>query len=275
MQRLSVRMFVYCPSLPWGKCFLKCNHYRQSIQGLASKQFVKMDKLELAKKLAAQKAVDCHIKDNFVVGIGSGTTAVYAVEHLAARIKNEGLNISCIPTSIQSQMLIRQYGLNLSSLEEHPEIDVVIDGADEADFQLTLIKGGGGCLTQEKIVASCSKKFIVIADYRKDSKNLGDKWTKGIPIEVIPMAYIPIQLKLEKIGGPAVLRMAKAKAGPVITDNGNFILDWHFEKIHDWDKIHKYIKLIPGVVETGLFVNMANKAYFGQDDGTVVEREAQ
>lgn len=231
-----------------------------------------MDPVEMSKKAAAIKAVDNHVRGGDAVGIGSGSTIVYAVEHLASLVSRNAFKVVCVPTSFQAKQLIRENILPLSDLEEYPELDVAIDGADEVDSDLTLIKGGGGCLTQEKIVASCAKTFIVVADHRKDSTKLGENWTKGIPIEVIPMAYVPIQHRLEKLGGNAELRMAKAKAGPVVTDNGNFILDWKFNKVMNWEDVNKEIKLIPGVVETGLFVKMATKAYFGQPDGTVLER---
>lgn len=104
-------------------------------------------------------------------------------------------------------------------------IDVTIDGADEVDAQLNCIKGGGACQLQEKIVAFASKTFVVIADYRKESTQLGEQWVQGVPIEVIPMAYVPLMHKLRELGGAPVLRMAKHKAGPVVTDNGNFVLD--------------------------------------------------
>lgn len=234
-----------------------------------------MDKVESAKRAAAHTAVDDHVKDAYRVGVGSGSTVVYAVERLAQRVHEEGLKVVCVPTSFQARQLIVNNNLELSDLEITPELDVAIDGADEADEKLTLIKGGGGCQLQEKIVAAAAKIFVVIADYRKDSTALGEQWKKGIPIEVIPMAYCPVKLKIEKeLGGQAVLRQAKAKAGPVVTDNGNFILDWVFDKIHDWEKVNQQIMMIPGVVETGLFVGMASVAYFGMQDGSVRERHA-
>lgn len=150
-----------------------------------------------------------------------------------------------------------------------PELDVVIDGADECDSNLTLIKGGGGCQLQEKIVASCSRKMVVIADYRKKSVNLGDQWKKGIPIEVIPMAYIPVRNKLQGLGLEPVLRMAKSKAGPVVTDNGNFVFDALFSAPREWEELETRLLRIPGVVETGLFVGFAEVAYFGMEDGSV------
>ncbi|NXR40969.1 RPIA isomerase, partial [Zosterops hypoxanthus] len=133
-----------------------------------------------------------------------------------------------------------------------------------------------GCLTQEKIVAGFAKCFIVIADYRKKSDRLGEQWKKGVPIEVIPMAYVPVTKALtKKFGGVVELRMAVNKAGPVVTDNGNFILDWKFDKVHDWHEVNTAIKMIPGVVETGLFIDMAEVVYFGMEDGSVSVREKQ
>ncbi|KAM3821892.1 ribose-5-phosphate isomerase isoform 2-T2 [Vipera latastei] len=229
---------------------------------------------EEAKKLAAWEAVNNHVQTNHVLGIGSGSTIVHAVHKLAERVKKENLNIVCIPTSFQARQLILQNGLTLSDLDRHPELNVAIDGADEVDSDLSLIKGGGGCLTQEKIVAGCAKSFIVIADYRKRSKNLGEQWKKGIPIEVIPMAYVPIiKLLTNKFGGVTELRMAVNKAGPVVTDNGNFLLDWKFDKVHNWNEMNIAIKMIPGVVETGLFINMAERVYFGMEDGSVIVHE--
>ncbi|NWX87084.1 RPIA isomerase, partial [Nothoprocta ornata] len=186
------------------------------------------------------------------------------------------LSSVCSVLGVQARQLILQNGLTLSDLDRHPELDVAIDGADEVDCDLNLIKGGGGCLTQEKIVAGYAKCFIVIADYRKKSKSLGEHWKKGIPIEVIPMAYVPVSRTLTKnFGGAAELRMAVSKAGPVVTDNGNFILDWKFDTVHKWSEVNTAIKMIPGVVETGLFIDMAQQVYFGMQDGSVSVRERQ
>ncbi|XP_008643338.2 PREDICTED: LOW QUALITY PROTEIN: ribose-5-phosphate isomerase [Corvus brachyrhynchos] len=216
------------------------------------------------------------LQNNQVLGIGSGSTIVHAVQRLAERVKEENLAIVCIPTSFQARQLILQNGLTLSDLDRNPELDVAIDGADEVDSDLNLIKGGGGCLTQEKIVAGFAKCFIVIADYRKKSDNLGEQWKKGVPIEVIPMAYVPVTRALtKKFGGVVELRMAVNKAGPVVTDNGNFILDWKFDKVHEWREVNSAIKMIPGVVETGLFVDMAEVVYFGMEEGSVSVREKQ
>nr|CAG4648788.1 EOG090X0ACL [Polyphemus pediculus] len=231
------------------------------------------DLVEHAKKLAAFKAVDNHVV-NGVIGIGSGSTVVYAVERLAQRVKDEDIQVICVPSSFQAKQLIIQHNLPLGDLNMYPELKVTIDGADECDHQLTLIKGGGGCLTQEKILASCAEKFIVIADFRKASQNLGDQWNKGIPIEVIPSAYQAVQNRIEKnLGGKTSLRMSgSSKAGPVVTDNGNFLLDWKFDRVSNWKEIDITLNMIPGVVENGLFVGMACLAYFGMSDGSVKEQ---
>ncbi|WAR22227.1 RPIA-like protein [Mya arenaria] len=215
-----------------------------------------MSGIDAGKKAAAIAAVNNHIKDQQIVGIGSGTTVVSAVQRIVERVKAENLKLICIPTSFQ--------------------LDVAIDGADEVDSNLVCIKGGGGCLTQEKIVASCAKEFIVIADERKDVAALGTTWKKGVPLEVVDLAYRPVQIHIERLlGGSAKLRLATQKMGPVVTDNGNFIIDWVFDRPGDWNQINTTLKMIPGVVETGLFVNMAKKAYFGKADGSVQVREPQ
>nr|XP_012153301.1 PREDICTED: ribose-5-phosphate isomerase isoform X2 [Megachile rotundata] len=214
--------------------------------GAVPKKLFKMGPLECAKKIAAYRAVDEYVKNNSVIGIGSGSTIIYAVDRLVERVKEERLNI----------------------------LDCAIDGADEVDSEMNLIKGGGGCLLQEKIVASCADQFVVIADYTKNSGKLGEQYKKGIPIEVVPMAYVAIQRKIEdNYGGDVKVRMALAKAGPVVTDNGNFILDWHFpQDLSNWNRINTEISMMPGVVETGLFIKMANKAFFGMPDGSVKEQ---
>jgi len=143
------------------------------------------------------------------------------------------------------------------------------------DKHLNCIKGGGGCQTQEKIVASCSKQFVVVADYRKDSSILGEQWKKGVPIEVFPFVYVPLMKKFEKLGGKPKLRMAVNKAGPVITDNGNFVIDVDFGLIQNAAELNFKLRSIPGVVETGLFVGMVTKAYFGNKDGSIKSRVPQ
>ncbi|TKJ23936.1 MAG: ribose 5-phosphate isomerase A [Promethearchaeota archaeon Loki_b32] len=226
--------------------------------------------IELGKKNAAIKAVEENIKKNMIVGIGSGSTVVYAVERLGEINKEKAMNIKCIPSSFQAYQLIIQNGLELVSLEQYSEIDIDIDGADEIDKDLNLIKGGGGCLVQEKIIASNSKELIIIVDFRKNSKILGTNWKRGIPIEVIPMAYFPLMNKLIKIDGNPVLRMARSKSGPLITDNGNFIIDVDFGEIKKPQELNLKLLNIPGIVDTGLFIDMTSKVYVGLEDGNVL-----
>jgi len=232
--------------------------------------------IEQAKRTAGFSAVDEYITSGMVVGVGSGSTVVYVVERLIQKVK-EGklLNIICIPTSFQSTQLIIDGGLTLEDLTVYPEIDVAIDGTDEVDSHLNLIKGGGGAQTKEKIIAYNAKKFIIVADYRKETKQLCDHSRSGVPIEVIPIAYVALKKKLEHspdlFGNKVVatLRMAVKKAGPVVTDNGNFILDVDFGIITNPKDLSIKLSQLPGVVDHGIFVDMAEKAFFGQADGTV------
>jgi ribose 5-phosphate isomerase A len=228
--------------------------------------------VEKAKELAARAAVDEFVRDGMVVGVGSGSTIAYAVVRLAQRAKAEGLKVVCIPTSFQSRQLVVQHGLVLGDLENYPVLDVAIDGADEVDVNLNCIKGGGACQTQEKIVASCAKKFVICADYRKNSEVLGEQWKKGVPLEVLPLAYRPVMLRLEAMGAKPTLRMAVNKAGPVVTDNGNFCIDADFGKVPDPRALEGKLNAIPGIVCTGLFVGMAEKAFFGEENGSVTTR---
>jgi ribose 5-phosphate isomerase A len=228
------------------------------------------DLIELGKKKAAIKAVEENVKKNMIIGIGSGSTVVYAVQKLGKFNKEKSLNLKCIPSSFQAYQLIIENGLDLGTLEQYPEIDIDIDGADEVDKYLNLIKGGGGCLVQEKILASNSKILIIIVDFRKNSGKLGRNWKKGVPIEVVPMAYFPIMRKFKSLGGNPVLRMAQSKSGPLITDNGNFIIDIDFGEIDNPLELDHKIKSIPGVVDTGFFIGMASKVYVGTRDGDVL-----
>jgi len=235
--------------------------------------------VEKGKKAAAYRAVEEHVtSDVLKVGIGSGSTVVYAVSALVEKAQSMNKSFLCVPTSYQSKQLItaNRPHLQLSDLEECPVLDLDIDGADEVDSHLNLIKGGGACMLQEKVVAAASKAFIVIADSRKDSVELGQQWTKGIPIEVLPLAETTVRYQLNQLAphGRPVLRMGKSKAGPVVTDNGMFVIDWEIGRLEAGRvrALNEVVSLIPGVVETGLFVGMADVAYFGQDDGTVKVR---
>lgn len=239
--------------------------------------------VEKAKRAAAFQAID----DNYpqgarAIGIGSGSTIVYAVERIA-QLRDEGKidpsKTVFVPTSFQSNQLILAAGLTPAPIEQFSvgDLAIVIDGADEVDPLLNCIKGGGACQFQEKLVGQCAQKFVVIADSSKKSGKLGTRWTQGVPIEVVPGAYPKVTADLKRLGAKTVtLRSGgKAKAGPAITDNGNLVLDAHFGPIEPADvrRLDIQIKLLVGVVETGLFNNAA-VAYFGEPDGSasVVQR---
>jgi len=207
------------------------------------------------------------------LGIGSGSTVVYVVERLNERVKKENLHIVCIPTSFQSKKLIIQAKLPLGDPSTHPILDLAIDGTDEADRNLNLIKGGGAAHLQEKIVAFMAKKFIVVADYRKMSDCLGTKW-KGVPLEIFPFALDPILITLTNMGGkPEVRLCSSGKAGPIVTDNGNFVIDCDFGGIHNPKELNAKLLQIPGLIETGLFCDMAEMAYFGLQNGEIEKRK--
>jgi ribose 5-phosphate isomerase A len=229
-----------------------------------------MSVVESAKQAAAIRAVNDFVLAGQVVGIGSGSTIVYAIHRLAERCREEGLSIKCVPTSFQSKILLSELGLPLSDLTLTPVLDVAIDGADEVDPELNCIKGGGGCMMQEKLVALAASKFVLIADYSKQSERLGARWHRGVPVEVLPGAYVTVSASVRALGGSPKLRMAGAsKAGPVVTDNGLFILDCEFGEIENPAALHSQLKQICGVLETGLFPRVAVRAYFGREDGGV------
>ena len=222
--------------------------------------------LEEAKLKAALEAVK-HVRNNSIVGLGSGSTAAYAIVAIGEKIKSENLNVMGIPTSYQAFALAVKQGIPLTTLEEHAVIDVTIDGADQIDVNLNLIKGMGAALAREKIVASASKQNIIVADAGKKVKVLGEMG-QPVPVEVLPFASTQVQRKIESIGGKTILREGKGKLGPVITDNGNMILDAVFGEINDPTVLAIKLKMIPGVVETGLFVGLTDVAYLGTSSGT-------
>jgi len=226
---------------------------------------------EGAKKRAALEAVK-HVREGFVVGLGSGTTVAYVIQEIGERIRREGLRVLGVPTSHQALLLAVSHGIPLTTLDERPKLDLTIDGADQVDKGLNLIKGLGGALMREKVVASAAKQFVVVADETKLVKKLGTN--HPIPVEILPFALSTIVARVEELGGKPVLREGKRKVGPVVTDNGNFILDVTFGSVDTLDKLDVAVKLIPGVLETGLFVGMADVVYLGKQDGVVrLERE--
>jgi len=219
---------------------------------------------EEAKKRVALEAVK-HVQDDFIVGLGSGSTAAYVIQQIGEKIRLEGLRILGVPTSHQAMMLAVHCGVPLTTLNEHPQLDLAIDGADQVDRELNLIKGGGGALTREKIVASAARQFVIVADETKLVERLGTNHT--IPVEVLPFAVPTVMVKLRELKGKPVLREGGGKVGPLVTDNGNFVVDVDFGPVDDVKELHLQLKLISGVIETGLFVGMADVVYLGKPDG--------
>lgn len=219
-----------------------------------------------AKRRAALEAVK-HVKNGFVVGLGSGSTAAFAIQELGELIKQKGIGIMGVPSSSQSYQLAVANGVPLTTLDEHPVLDLTIDGADEVDNNLDMIKGGGGALAREKIIASASKKVIIVADDTKLVNKLGS--TFRIPVEVLPFGLASVTEKIRELGGNPVLREGKGKVGPIVTDNGNYVIDADFGAIEDVKALDKKLKLIPGVIESGLFVGLADVVYLGKSNGII------
>ncbi|KGM45263.1 ribose-5-phosphate isomerase RpiA [Neobacillus niacini] len=203
------------------------------------------------KKEVGEKAVE-YVKDGMVVGLGTGSTVFYTIMELGQLVQ-QGLSIKGVPTSEQTKQLAIELGIPLVSFNEIEQIDVAIDGADELDSELNLIKGGGGALLREKIIAAAAKTFIVVADSSKNVDTLG---TFPLPIEVVPFGYEMTAKHIRKLGGSPKLRMKDGT--PYRTDNGNYIIDSSFQEITQSRELEKSLNLIPGVVDNGLFVDMAD-----------------
>jgi ribose 5-phosphate isomerase A len=213
------------------------------------------------EKKAAAHASLRFVRDGDIVGLGTGSTAVYAVRFLGERVQ-AGLKIRGIPTSIHTQELAASLGIPLTTLDEVQQIDVTIDGADEVGPQLQLIKGGGGALLREKIVASATRKFVIIADSTKQVAMLGKF---PVPVEVIKFAEALVAKKISAMGAAVKVR-ADASSRKFITDEGNHILDCHFGQIPDPPGLARKLETTPGVVEHGLFIGMASVALIGKGD---------
>jgi len=220
---------------------------------------------EEAKRRAALEAVQ-HVKDGFVVGLGSGSTAAIAIEEIGRLIRDDGLQVLGVPSSSQAMMIAVRSGIPLTTLDEHPVLDLDIDGADEVDRKLDMIKGGGGALTREKIVASAARQIVIVADETKLVEKLG---AFKVPVEVLPFGLATAMAEMKKLGGKPFLRESKGKVGAVVTDNGNYILDVDFGLIDDVKELNRRLKLIPGVIETGLFIGLADIVYLAKNDGII------
>jgi ribose 5-phosphate isomerase A len=217
------------------------------------------------KRLAAEKAVD-YVQDGMIVGLGTGSTAYWAIRELGRRVK-EGLSIRAIATSKQSEAHARRLGIPILSFAEIASIDITIDGADEVDDQLQVIKGGSGALLREKIVASASSELIIIVDDDKPVKQLG---AFPLPVEVVPFGSELTLRHLQALGCRPVQRMQED--APFVTENGNYTVDCHFGRIANPVELHTAINAIVGVVDNGLFLNMASRVIIGCADGAVAER---
>ena len=215
------------------------------------------------KQLAAEKSIE-FINDGITLGLGTGSTVFFLVNKLAELVKH-GLQVKCISTSDQTSELAKNLGINIVKLNEVDYIDLTIDGADEVDLNLNGIKGGGGALLFEKIVAAASEKVIWIVDSSKFVKKLGKF---PLPVEVVPLAANHIIKRFKESGYSPVIRMNGSKI--YITDSGNEIIDLHLHEIEDSIKLEQEIKLIPGVVEVGLFNNFADNVIIGKGNSTEI-----
>ncbi len=221
---------------------------------------------EAAKRAAAEMA-SALVRSGQIIGLGSGSTVALVVEALAKRVREEGLSAEFVPSSYQIQLLALERGLRVADFMGIDRIDLAIDGADQVDRELNLVKGGGGALTREKVIDSFAAELVIVVDEGKLSDRLGIG--QPIPIEVIPFALPLVMREVKRLGGRPVLRIGTGKVGPVVTDNGGFILDVDFGPIADPERLDADLRAIPGVVGTGIFAGMAHRVYVGRADGTV------
>lgn len=219
---------------------------------------------DLEKEAAARASLH-FVEDGQVVGLGTGSTAAHFIRLLAERVKN-GLHIRGIPTSVRSEAMAKSLGIPLTSLDECQEIAITVDGADEVDPQLRLIKGGGGALLREKIVASATRQLVIVADASKRVATLGKF---PLPVEVIRFAQALLTKRISGLGAEVRLRMENG-GKPYLTDENNYILDCHFDQISDPDGLARQLSEMPGVVEHGLFIGMASVVLVASE-GKVVE----
>jgi len=215
-----------------------------------------------AKRLAGEAAAEL-VKSGMVVGLGTGSTVAWTIKRLGVRVKEEDLDFFGVHTSFQSESLAIDCGISLTTLNQHPVLDLDIDGADQVDSNLFAIKGGGAAPTREKVVACSARRFVIVADESK----FVDRLTWPVPVEVLPFAFRPVERRLREIGGDPALRMGRMKDGPVITDNGNFVLDVGFGTIEKPSALAAKLSAIPGIVEHGIFENLDELYLAGKDGG--------
>ena len=230
------------------------------------------DTIMLMKQQVGKAAAE-RVKSEMIVGLGTGSTSAYMIQFLGERLQSGQLkDIKGIPTSFQSTVLAKKYGVPLTTLDEVDHMDIAIDGADEVDPQKNLIKGGGAAHTREKIVDCLAEQFIVVVDSSKLVDKLGSTFL--LPVEVIPMAMNSVIRGIKKLGGQPEVRMGIKKAGPVVTDQGNLVIDVKFDSIDNPGELEKSLNNIPGVLENGLFVGVADVILVGEiQDGQPIVRE--
>jgi ribose 5-phosphate isomerase A len=226
-----------------------------------------MSDLQAAAKQAVGDHVASLISDGMSLGIGTGSTAAMAIEALGRRIREEGLQLQGVATSFAAERLARQHGIRLTTLDETPDLDLAFDGADEVDPAFNLIKGRGAAQTREKIVASRAREFVVLVDESKMVDELGHRMP--LPVEVIPMAVGPVMKVLQALGAEPELRMGMKKDGPVVSDQGMWVIDAMFSGIPDPEHVDYVLLHTPGVIDHGLFLGMATQILVGASDGTV------
>ncbi|MAT48433.1 MAG: ribose 5-phosphate isomerase A [Euryarchaeota archaeon] len=234
-----------------------------------------MDRKEELKKMAGIHAAG-YVKNGMKVGLGTGSTVKYTILELGRRIRNEGLIISCVPTSISTEKLSIEQGIKLYELSILEGLDLVIDGADEFDENLTLIKGGGGALVREKIIAQASEKMIVVADESKRVEKLGKF---ALPVEVIKFSWKETQRKISEITNIEISRINRRMNNetnePMITDNGNFILDLSLEEINNPSQLENELIQLAGVLDCGLFCDIASTVVLANPEGIeIIEKRA-
>ena len=223
-----------------------------------------MEDLQTQMKIAVAKAAVDQIEDGMVLGLGSGSTAALMIKSLGEKLKEGSLrDIVGVTTSFQGEVLATQLGIPLKAFSAVSQIDLAIDGADEVDPAFQLIKGGGACHVQEKLVASLADRFVVVVDSTKIVKKLNLDFR--LPVEVLPSAWQLVQKRIKSLGAEASLRMAKKKAGPIVTDQGNLVLDVAFRNgIEDPEALEKQLNNFPGVLENGLFINLTDEVLVGE-----------
>ncbi len=230
----------------------------------------KMSDLQLKMKEAVANAAVDQIQNGMTLGLGSGSTAALMIRALGRKLADGSLkNIVGVTTSFQGEVLASELDIPLKSLSAVSKIDLAIDGADEVDPNFQLIKGGGACHVQEKLVASLADRFVVVVDSTKIVNRLNLDFL--LPVEVLPDAWNQVKNRLEEMGAKTQLRMAQKKAGPVVTDQGNLVLDIKFKDgITDSESLEKSINNIPGVLENGLFVNLTDEVLLGNVENGIV-----